>query len=82
MPAASSIYWDSVDSQRSSGSSGDANSGSGRHYVDPWDLENYAYLRRHSIATPRQYNPVPQQRSAQHRRRSHERRPEPEAEYW
>ncbi|XP_012282438.1 uncharacterized protein LOC105700825 [Orussus abietinus] len=57
MPAASSIYWDSVDSQRSSGSSADA-SGSGRHYVDPWDLENYAYLRRHSVATPVQSTPV------------------------
>ena len=53
MPAASSIYWNSVDSQRSSGdSSGDANSGGSRHYVDPWDLENYAYLRRHSVVTP------------------------------
>ncbi|XP_051157668.1 uncharacterized protein LOC127279389 [Leptopilina boulardi] len=54
MPTAStSIYWNSIDSQRSSGdSSGDTNSGSGRHYVDPWDLENYAYLRRHSVPTP------------------------------
>ncbi|XP_011500296.1 PREDICTED: uncharacterized protein LOC105364131 [Ceratosolen solmsi marchali] len=43
-PASTSIYWESVDS--SGGSSG---SGS-RNYVDPWDLENYAYLRRHSIA--------------------------------
>lgn len=48
MPAASSIYWNSIDSQRSSGES----SGSGRNYVDPWDLENYAYLRRHSVPTP------------------------------
>ncbi|XP_043269629.1 uncharacterized protein [Venturia canescens] len=94
MPAASSIYWDSVDSQRSSGgSSGD---GSSRHYVDPWDLENYAYLRRHSIAAPPQHpNPPQQQRSrpqyshqqkqqsrVAHRRRSHEQRLEPEVEYW
>lgn len=39
-----SIYWDSVDSQQSSASSGDH-----RNYVDPWDLENYAYLRRRSV---------------------------------
>ncbi|XP_008216319.1 uncharacterized protein LOC100678925 [Nasonia vitripennis] len=44
--ASSSIYWDSVESS-GSGSSGSAGS---RNYVDPWDLENYAYLRRHSIA--------------------------------
>ncbi|KZC14409.1 hypothetical protein WN55_07069 [Dufourea novaeangliae] len=54
MPVESPIYWDSVGSQRSTsgGSSGDAySSGSAsRHYVDPWDLENYAYLRRHSVA--------------------------------
>lgn len=81
MPAALSMHWDSVDSQRSSGSSTDANSASGRQYVDPWDLENYAYLRRYSIATPQHYNPPPQQRPV-HRRRSHDRRSEPEAEYW
>uniref|UniRef100_A0ABD2XBH8 Uncharacterized protein n=1 Tax=Trichogramma kaykai TaxID=54128 RepID=A0ABD2XBH8_9HYME len=51
-----SIYWpDSVDS--SIGSSGSAGSSSGnangsRNYVDPWDLENYAYIRRHSVALP------------------------------
>lgn len=54
MPTESSIYWDSVGSQHSIsiGSSGDGcSSGSAsRHYVDPWDLENYAYLRRHSVA--------------------------------
>ena len=44
--AASSIYWDSVDSSGSGGSSGTGS----RNYVDPWDLENYAYLRRHSVA--------------------------------
>ncbi|XP_058802053.1 uncharacterized protein LOC131670460 isoform X2 [Phymastichus coffea] len=44
-PSASSIYWDSYES--GSGSSGSAAS---RNYVDPWDLENYAYLRRHSVA--------------------------------
>lgn len=50
----SSIYWNSsIDSQRSSGgSSGDANYGNGRTYVDPWDLENYAYLRRHNVPQP------------------------------
>ncbi|XP_017882805.2 uncharacterized protein LOC108626578, partial [Ceratina calcarata] len=52
IPMESSIYWDSVGSQRStSGSSGECSSGSAsRHYVDPWDLENYAYLRRHSVS--------------------------------
>lgn len=93
MPAASSIYWDSVDSQRSSG----ASSGSSRHYVDPWDLENYAYLRRHSIAAPPQHSTPAQQQQRPHqqhshqqkqqssvvrRRRSHEQRLEPEVEYW
>jgi hypothetical protein len=43
-PASSSIYWESVDSSGGSSASGS------RNYVDPWDLENYAYLRRHSIA--------------------------------
>ncbi|XP_063990021.1 uncharacterized protein LOC135169191 [Diachasmimorpha longicaudata] len=77
MPAASSIYWDSVDSQRSSGSSGDA--GSNRQYVDPWDLENYAYLRRHSVASPPQkYQPPPRTSYS----RVSQRRSEPEPEYW
>ncbi|XP_020293866.1 uncharacterized protein LOC109859740 [Pseudomyrmex gracilis] len=50
MPAESSIYWSSDDSRKStSGSSGSGGTG-GRHYIDPWDLENYAYLRRHSVA--------------------------------
>jgi len=54
MPAESSIYWSSVDSRRST-TSGSCGSSGGRHYVDPWDLENYAYLRRHSVAdVPRQ----------------------------
>lgn len=52
MPAASSIYWNSQDSQRSSSGEGSeprsssSSSGDRRRYVDPWDLENYAYLRR------------------------------------
>ncbi|XP_048511957.1 uncharacterized protein LOC125501098 [Athalia rosae] len=54
MPAAaSSIYWNSEDSQRSSGDGSEpashnssSSSGGRRRYVDPWDLENYAYLRR------------------------------------
>jgi hypothetical protein len=54
MPVESSIYWDSVGSQRSTsvGSSGDAYSSAkaSRHYVDPWDMENYVYLCRHSAA--------------------------------
>ncbi|XP_066584155.1 uncharacterized protein [Prorops nasuta] len=51
MPAESSIYWDSVDSQRSISNGSSGSSGSGRrNYVDPWDLENYVYIRRHSIA--------------------------------
>nr|XP_031827525.1 uncharacterized protein LOC116424705 isoform X2 [Nomia melanderi] len=82
MPAESSIYWDSVGSQRSTsgGSSGDAcSSGSAsRHYVDPWDLENYAYLRRHSVAGLTQQAPRHQRRSAYHL--SHETRAQ--SEYW
>ncbi|KAK1123645.1 hypothetical protein K0M31_008344 [Melipona bicolor] len=68
MPVESSIYWDSVGSQRSTsvGSSGDAcSSGSAsRHYVDPWDLENYAYLRRHSVVGLAQQAPRHHRRSA------------------
>lgn len=48
MPAESSIYWSSVDSRKSTSGSSGSDAGS-RHYVDPWDLENYAYLRRHSV---------------------------------
>ncbi|XP_043262076.1 uncharacterized protein LOC122402938 [Colletes gigas] len=82
MPAESSIYWDSVGSQRSTsgGSSGDAcSSGSAsRHYVDPWDLENYAYLRRHSVAG------ITQQAPRHHRRPTHRLPQEARAhsEYW
>lgn len=50
MPVESSVYWNSIDSQRTA-SAGSSNN-SDRHYVDPWDLENYAYLRRHSISVP------------------------------
>ncbi|XP_029163933.1 uncharacterized protein LOC114935294 [Nylanderia fulva] len=49
MPAESSIYWSTVDSRNSTSGSSGSDVG-GRHYVDPWDLENYAYLRRHSVA--------------------------------
>lgn len=78
MPTESSIYWDSVGSQRSTsaGSSGDAySSGSAsRNYVDPWDLENYAYLRRHSVAgltqqAPRRHRRLPYRLS--HETRAH-----------
>ncbi|XP_006610380.1 uncharacterized protein LOC102672137 [Apis dorsata] len=68
MPTESSIYWDSIGSQHSIsvGSSGDgcSSASASRHYVDPWDLENYAYLRRHSVAG------VAQQVPPRHRRRS------------
>lgn len=50
MPVESSIYWNSFDSQRTT--SGGSSNNSDRHYVDPWDLENYAYLRRYSINVP------------------------------
>lgn len=82
MPAESSIYWDSVGSQHSAsvGSSGDAcSSGSAsRHYVDPWDLENYAYLRRHSVAG------LAQQAPRHHRRPAYRLSQEARAhsEYW
>lgn len=29
-----------------SGGAGPATSGGNRHYIDPWDLENFAYLQR------------------------------------
>ncbi|KAH0552584.1 uncharacterized protein LOC123270211 [Cotesia glomerata] len=74
MPAASSIYWNSIDSQRSS-SSGDASNA--RQYVDPWDLENYAYLRRHTVTAPTHKYQVPQ---TSYSRMSQRR--EPEHEYW
>lgn len=75
MPGASSIYWNSVGSHRSSESSGDTGSG-GRQYVDPWDLENYAYLRRHSVATAPQYQTKKKYSKVSHRRS------ETEPEYW
>ncbi|XP_015605237.1 uncharacterized protein LOC107272526 [Cephus cinctus] len=82
MPAASSIYWNSVDSQVSSGgSSGDSNSRSGRQYVDPWDLENYAYLRRHSIASMSYPYPQPHPQLQQRSNRRREQDVRPEAEY-
>lgn len=67
MPVESSIYWNSIDSQRTT--SGGSSNNSDRHYVDPWDLENYAYLRRHSISVP----------TLRHR---HERQTCYQAEYW
>ncbi|CAK9818829.1 hypothetical protein ANTQUA_LOCUS9933, partial [Anthophora quadrimaculata] len=82
VPVESSIYWDSVGSQRSTsvGSTGDAySSGSAsRHYVDPWDLENYAYLRRHSVAG------LTQQASRRHRRPTYRLTQEARvhSEYW
>lgn len=49
---AESIYWSAFDdiphiinpprSRRSS----NINSTNSRHYIDPWDLENYAYIQR------------------------------------
>jgi hypothetical protein len=76
MPAESSIYWSSVDSRRST-ASGSYGSSGGRHYIDPWDMENYAYLRRHSVAdvprrTPRR--PTTQERSFRNTRTR--------SEYW
>ncbi|XP_015437266.1 PREDICTED: uncharacterized protein LOC107192503 [Dufourea novaeangliae] len=83
MPVESPIYWDSVGSQRSTsgGSSGDAySSGSAsRHYVDPWDLENYAYLRRHSVAGLTQQASRHQRRPSYHHL-SHD--PRAQSEYW
>ncbi|XP_015181892.1 PREDICTED: uncharacterized protein LOC107069249 [Polistes dominula] len=68
MPVESSIYWNSFDSQKIT-SGGSSNNNSDRHYVDPWDLENYAYLKRYSIN-------VPTQRYQQERRTSYQ------SEYW
>lgn len=83
MPVESSIYWDSIGSQRSTsvGSSGDAySSGSAsRHYVDPWDLENYVYLRRHSVANLAQQMPLHHRRPTY--RLSQEATPA-QSEYW
>lgn len=50
MPVESSIYWNSFDSHKTL--SGGSSNNSDRHYVDPWDLENYAYLRRYSVNVP------------------------------
>ncbi|XP_046745364.1 uncharacterized protein LOC124410790 [Diprion similis] len=62
MPAASSIYFNSEDSQRSSADGSEpssSSSGGRRRYIDPWDLENYAYLRRRQIeiVLPRSSDP-------------------------
>ncbi|XP_014213131.1 uncharacterized protein LOC106642780 [Copidosoma floridanum] len=64
-PASSSIYWASVDS--SGGSAGSSSGGaSSRNYVDPWDLENYAYLRRHSVAAACTPQPIYQSSRLSH----------------
>ncbi|XP_033208907.1 uncharacterized protein LOC117167814 [Belonocnema kinseyi] len=73
MPGMSSIYWNSVDSQRSSGDS----SGDIRNYVDPWDLENHAYLQQHGLATPIYESHQPRTGPS---RLSHRSRTEPD--YW
>ena len=39
------IYWNSIDFGSEEESVHD--SPSMKHYVDPWDLENYAYIREH-----------------------------------
>ncbi|XP_011861528.1 PREDICTED: uncharacterized protein LOC105558443 [Vollenhovia emeryi] len=74
MPAESSIYWNSADSRRST--PGSFGSTGGRHYVDPWDLENYAYLRRQSVAdvSHRAQRPSTQERSLRNARTR--------SEYW
>lgn len=41
----SSIYWDSMEFD-SEGTLSTKNSSNPRNYVDPWDLENYAYIRK------------------------------------
>lgn len=41
----SSIYWNSMEFD-SEGTLSDKNSSNPRNYVDPWDLENYAYIRK------------------------------------
>lgn len=40
-----SVYWNSMDFD-SEGTISTKNSSSPRNYVDPWDLENYAYIRK------------------------------------
>lgn len=79
MPTESSIYWDSVGSI-SIGSSGDGCSSTSRHYVDPWDLENYAYLRRHSVAGVAQQPPPRHHRHRSACRFSQDARAH--SEYW
>lgn len=48
MPA-NDLYWNSVDFGSEEESIPDA---SLRNYVDPWDLENYAYIREHLDSEP------------------------------
>lgn len=48
---ADSIYWSAMDSfssepERMRPMSRQSISLNSRHYIDPWDLENYAYLQR------------------------------------
>lgn len=50
MPSESLIYWDSVDFESedySDFSNNNSPNAKSRKYVDPWDLENYAYMRKH-----------------------------------
>lgn len=47
MPGNSSNYWSSMDFGSEEDDSPPSKTPSTRVYVDPWDLENYAFMRRH-----------------------------------
>lgn len=48
------LYWNAIDFGSDNESIHDPNS---KHYVDPWDLENYAYIREHLDSIDLSSNP-------------------------
>ncbi|XP_077302932.1 uncharacterized protein LOC143923231 isoform X2 [Arctopsyche grandis] len=52
MPRKTSSYWTSMDFGSEEEDVVTSKSPSSRVYVDPWDLENYAFMRRHLEETP------------------------------
>ena len=41
-----SIYWSAIDFESEDSDSTQPATSVSRHYVDPWDLENYIYIRK------------------------------------
>ncbi|XP_044734395.1 uncharacterized protein LOC123296804 [Chrysoperla carnea] len=59
MPSKSTTYWDAMDFESEENSEFSSSPQETlRNYVDPWDLENYAYIRKHLASTPEPSTPT------------------------